>query len=819
MVRRGDRPVGRWWFVVMGVVPTLGMLGLAAANAAPGCPDGSATPCLREAQCYAARGGSAPGMALTLADRFGTADAVVHAPDALCAPSDRDGLDPGASDAPEHFVRYRLKGAKLPRAVELTMESALGTVSLRVRKANRLLVPAAKSPIGPPDPLATPGAGRFQCYRAHVQRRAPVARQVTVTDQFGEATVDIRRLERLCVPVGDDGAPSDDAPALLCYGVRGPSVGVGQVYTRDALGSQVLTPRRRRELCLPARVVSGTTTSTTTVVSTTTTTLGEVCGDGILQGAEECDPPGNPTCPGSTAGAFVACGADCTCAFSTCGHDPCTEGDPLSPSCEPCVDALCAADPYCCQFGWDSICVRAVNEFCGAGTCPGCGDGVVSGGEVCDVAAPESCGPGGQCSPDCTACSVCGDGEVQWAEQCDPPGALACAGSVAGSFVECGADCSCPGTCSHSPCVTGAPLDSSCDPCIATICNFFSSCCTTAWDSVCTLGASFFCDCPSCGDGTVDPGEICDPGLAESCEAGTSCVGCAECAVVCGDGVVGTGEACDTAAPGSCGPNGSCRPDCTACALCGDGTTEAPEHCDPPGALVCPGDDAGTSLACGAECRCPATCAHDVCTEGGPISPSCSACADQVCGVLPECCVSEWSSLCVLAANTLCAAGTCPVCGDGVLASGEVCDPGLPAGGCPAGTTCNESCTACAECPPTDGTIPAEGGVVSGSTIGGSNVVPVSCGSNTASAERTFTWTPDRSGMAVIDTCGPRDYDTILSVRTGTCAGPELACNDDACDLGSRIVMPVVAGETYVIVVDGYGGDAGQFTLQVAFES
>jgi hypothetical protein len=817
MVHGDGRAMGPW-LVVVGLVLTSG---LSAANAAPGCPDGSAAPCLHEAQCYATRGGTAPGRTLSLVDRFGAADAVVRAADALCAPADRDGLDPGASDAPEHFVRYRLQGRKLPQAVELTVESALGTVSLRVRKANRLLVPAAKSLEGPPAPLAAPG-GRFRCYRAHLPRQAPVARRVTVTDQFGQVTVDVRRPERLCVPVGDDDAPSDDAASLLCYAVRGPSVRVGQAHTRDALGAQVLTPRRLRELCVPARLVSGTTTSTTSVASTTTTTLGQVCGDGIVQGDEECDPPGDPTCPGSTAGAFVACRADCSCAFSTCGHDACEQGDPMPPSCAPCVDALCNFDPYCCEVYWDGICVGEVNQFCGPGTCAVCGDGVVSAGEVCDFAAPGSCGPGAQCSSDCTACSVCGDGAVQGSEQCDPPGALACAGSVAGAFVECRADCTCPAGCSHSPCDPGGPLSPACEPCIASICDIFPSCCTTAWDPLCTIGASFFCDCPSCGDGTVDPGEVCDPGLAESCEPGTSCVDCTGCAVVCGDGVVGTGEACDTEAPGSCGPNGSCRPDCSACTVCGDGTTEAPERCDPPGALVCPGDDPETSVACRADCRCPATCGHDVCTEGGPIAPSCSACAEQVCGFLPECCLDDWSSICVAIANAFCPVGTCPVCGDGVLASGEVCDPGPPALGCSAGTVCSESCTACAECPPTDGVIPPEGGVVTGSTIGGTNVVPVSCGYSLGSPERTFTWTPDRSGTAVIDTCGPRTYDPILSLRAGSCGGEEIACNDDddgECGLGSRIVVPVVAGETYVIVVDGYDGDAGQFTLQVALES
>ena len=64
----------------------------------------------------------------------------------------------------------------------------------------------------------------------------------------------------------------------------------------------------------------------------------------------------------------------------------------------------------------------------------------------------------------------------------------------------------------------------------------------------------------------------------------------------------------------------------------------------------------------------------------------------------------------------------------------------------------------------------------------------------------------------------------MLSIRSGACAtGAELAggCNDDACvnalGLGraSSIKPTVTAGQTYFIVVEGYNGDRGDFTLTV----
>src|SRR6266704_1991719 len=67
-------------------------------------------------------------------------------------------------------------------------------------------------------------------------------------------------------------------------------------------------------------------------------------------------------------------------------------------------------------------------------------------------------------------------------------------------------------------------------------------------------------------------------------------------------------------------------------------------------------------------------------------------------------------------------------------------------------------------------------------------------------------------------------FDTVLYLRSGACAGgPEVAagCNDDACtnatglNRASRLAPTVPAGQTYYIVVDGYGGAQGIFSLTV----
>src|SRR5690625_6569668 len=117
----------------------------------------------------------------------------------------------------------------------------------------------------------------------------------------------------------------------------------------------------------------------------------------------------------------------------------------------------------------------------------------------------------------------------------------------------------------------------------------------------------------TCGNGTIDDGEICDDGenngkpnhCSVRCDGPTPSV--------CGNGIVEAGEECDDV-----GASASCNADCTA-ARCGDGivNTWAGETCDA-------GEQNGTPNHC----------------------------------------------------NNQCKGTTTPVCGNGVIGEGEVCDDG-----------------------------------------------------------------------------------------------------------------------------------------------
>lgn len=59
-----------------------------------------------------------------------------------------------------------------------------------------------------------------------------------------------------------------------------------------------------------------------------------------------------------------------SCAPSSCVHNKCTEGVPLLRECDSCADQICLQDPYCCNLGWDALCVSEVRSICNSVICP-----------------------------------------------------------------------------------------------------------------------------------------------------------------------------------------------------------------------------------------------------------------------------------------------------------------------------------------------------------------------------------------------------------------------------------------------------------------
>lgn len=105
--------------------------------------------------------------------------------------------------------------------------------------------------------------------------------------------------------------------------------------------------------------------------------------------------------------------------------------------------------------------------------------------------------------------------------------------------------------------------------------------------------------------------------------------------------------------------------------------------------------------------------------------------------------------------------------------------------------------------------------VARGTTIGQRDDLVGSCGSSNG-PDLAFTWTAPVTATFVFDTIDST-YDTVLYIRAGSCAGLELACDDDNGGmLQSEVTLTLRAGTVIVIVVDGFGMSSGDFELNIA---
>ena len=439
------------------------------------------------------------------------------------------------------------------------------------------------------------------------------------------------------------------------------------------------------------------------------------------------------------------------------GGDCCAEHAGLGCGEDACMDTVCGADPFCCEAGWDSLCLEAAIAACAACAQPGCGaDADCDDGDWCTA---DTCDPAtGECLteaiPDCGAGDCCGE-----------HGGLACEDAACADLV-CGAD----------------PF-----------------CCQTTWDAACAAAAGDGCEVCSCaGDADCDDGdwctsEFCDVGTGacvvdavEGCGAGPCCeasadIGCEDPAcmetvcggdpfcceatwdIVCADAAIAACAAC-APAPGDCcqaGEVGGCEdlacqsllcdadPFCcngTWDQICADQANEVCEVC----VGVLPGDCCGASLGLGCE------------------DASCTA---AVCGADAFCCETVWDDICALQAVDLCPG----LCGAGCGADDTPCDDGDP---CTEDDTCGDG--VCAGAPVACGYLDGPCGLGVCDGAGGCAVEPQSEGE-------------------------PCDDETVCTLASacleGVCVGTDFldcddgeGCTNDACDPGTGCLHPPKGG-------------------------
>lgn len=102
-------------------------------------------------------------------------------------------------------------------------------------------------------------------------------------------------------------------------------------------------------------------------------------------------------------------------------------------------------------------------------------------------------------------------------------------------------------------------------------------------------------------------------------------------------------------------------------------------------------------------------------------------------------------------------------------------------------------------------------GLVTGTTVGAPTDT-LSC--SASSPVRRFDWQAPKDGTFIFSLEGS-SYDTVLAVRRTCAATSELACDDDTVGLQSRVDVPLRTSDSVVIVVGGFAGRSGDFSLSI----
>jgi hypothetical protein len=92
----------------------------------------------------------------------------------------------------------------------------------------------------------------------------------------------------------------------------------------------------------------------------------------------------------------------------------------------------------------------------------------------------------------------------------------------------------------------------------------------------------------------------------------------------------------------------------------------------------------------------------------------------------------------------------------------------------------------------------------------------LACSGVGSGGQAWYSYTATETGFVNLSTCGGT-MDTYLHVFTGSCGN--LSCyvqNDDACNMQSMLSFQVIAGESYLIRMGGFGSNSGPYSMSVS---